>query len=47
MVTFMHRRGNPSLVEEMAILEERWPAGSHHAARRFLDTLRQECEGAL
>ena len=46
-VYFMHSRRNPSLLEEMAVLEQRWPAGSHHAAARFLDVLRGESAGEL
>jgi hypothetical protein len=46
-VYFIRSRRNPSLLDEMAILEARWPAGSHHAAARFLETLRRESAGEL
>jgi HD superfamily phosphodiesterase len=46
-VYFIKSRRNPSLLDEMAILEARWPAGSHHAAAHFLETLRRESDGEL
>lgn len=44
---FIQSRRNPSLVEELTMLERRWPDGSHHAAARFLTALRREAAGEL
>ena len=45
VVHFMRSRRNPSLRDELALLQARWPAGTPSAAARFLDTLRHECLG--
>jgi len=44
---FVGSRRNPSLIEELAVLEARWPAGSHHAASRFISIMRRESDGEL
>jgi hypothetical protein len=45
VVHFMRSRRNPSLQDELAILQVRWPAGSPQAAARFLETLHRESAG--
>ncbi len=46
VVHFVRGTRNPSLIDELCLLERRWPAGSRHAAGRFLGALRRESEGA-
>lgn len=47
VVYFMRSRRNPSLPDELAALETRWPAGSPYPAARFLEILRRECAGEI
>jgi hypothetical protein len=47
VVHFMRSRRNPSLQDELALLQVRWPAGSPLAAARFLETLRRESAGEV
>ena len=47
IIHFIGNRSNPSLLEDLTVLEERWPASSAHPAAHLIELLRRECEGML
>ncbi len=47
IIHFIGNRGNPSLSEDLTVLEMDWPARSAYPAAHLIELLRRECEGLL
>ncbi len=47
IIHFIGNRSNPSLSEELTVLERHWPASAAHPAAHLIELLRRECEGML
>ena len=47
IIHFIGNRLNPSLSEELTVLERHWPASAAHPAAHLIELLRRECEGML
>jgi len=47
IIHFIGNRRNPSLSEDLTVLERRWPSSSAHPAAHLIELLRRECEGML
>jgi len=47
IIHFIGNRRNPSLSEELAVLDMRWPTSAAHPAAHFAELLRRECKGML
>ncbi len=47
IIHFIGNRRNPSLSEELTVLERHWPASAARPAAHLIELLRRECEGML